>query len=50
MCDPRSSKFSQDRVVVRWVEALGDIAGPLLIQKVDASQDVTGIDDCHDVL
>ena len=48
--DPRITEFSQDLVVVSWVEAHGDIAGPLLIQEVGASQEDPGIDACHDVL
>ena len=48
--DPRNSELSQDLVVVSWVETHGDIACPLLIQEVDASQEDPGIDACHDVL
>ena len=37
--NPRTPDFSQDLVVVGWVEADGGKAGLLLVQEVDASQE-----------
>jgi hypothetical protein len=47
---PRIPEHSEDLVVLGWVEAQGDIAGLLLIQEVDESQEDPGISPNEDVL
>ena len=49
-CDPRTPELSEDLVIIGWVETHGDVAGSLLIQEVDASQEDPGIGPRPDVL